>query len=89
MHSALPVVLQLVLLLLTGNAMAARAAERPNILFMLADDWGWGDVGVCENPITPPTPTPLLPSSPRACHFVSEACFFWWATLTCCVATTA
>eukprot|EP01060_Flectonema_neradi_P013995 TRINITY_DN20709_c0_g1_i1.p1 TRINITY_DN20709_c0_g1~~TRINITY_DN20709_c0_g1_i1.p1 ORF type:complete len:531 (+),score=90.16 TRINITY_DN20709_c0_g1_i1:67-1593(+) len=31
--------------MLSALVAAATAASRPNVLFILADDWGWGDVG--------------------------------------------
>jgi N-acetylgalactosamine-6-sulfatase len=31
-------------------AVAVQAAERPNILFILADDWGWGDLSCHGHP---------------------------------------
>jgi N-acetylgalactosamine-6-sulfatase len=31
-------------------AVAAQAAERPNILFIFADDWGWGDLSCHGHP---------------------------------------
>jgi arylsulfatase A-like enzyme len=33
----------LLVLLLTSHVAAA--AAKPNIVFILADDWGWGDLG--------------------------------------------
>jgi arylsulfatase A-like enzyme len=33
-----------------ASASAADAAERPNILFIFADDWGWGDLGCHDHP---------------------------------------
>src|SRR5260221_148923 len=32
------------LLLITAFAFVARGADKPNIIFILADDWGWGDL---------------------------------------------
>ncbi|MEM1443997.1 MAG: N-acetylgalactosamine-6-sulfatase, partial [Verrucomicrobiota bacterium] len=29
---------------------AATAAEKPNILFIFADDWGWGDLSCHGHP---------------------------------------
>ncbi|XP_065181104.1 arylsulfatase G-like [Sycon ciliatum] len=40
----------------SGNS---NAAARPNVIFILADDWGWGDVGV-YNPDHPFIRTPYL-----------------------------
>ncbi|MEQ1860092.1 MAG: sulfatase-like hydrolase/transferase [Chthoniobacteraceae bacterium] len=31
-------------------SFAARAAEKPNIVFIFADDWGWGDLGCHGHP---------------------------------------
>jgi arylsulfatase A-like enzyme len=33
-----------IMMIYTVNALAT--ATKPNFVFMLADDWGWGDVGV-------------------------------------------
>jgi len=41
----------LVLLLLALATPTARAAERPNILFCLADDWGWPHAGAYGDPV--------------------------------------
>ncbi len=46
------------IVLLLGFVLAAGAAEKPNILFILADDLGYGDVG-CYNPESK-VPTPHL-----------------------------
>ena len=31
-------------------AVSIQAAERPNILFIFADDWGWGDLSCHGHP---------------------------------------
>ncbi len=33
-----------------GIVASTQADERPNIVFIFADDWGWGDLGVHEHP---------------------------------------
>ncbi|MSU26510.1 MAG: sulfatase, partial [Pedosphaera sp.] len=50
---------QLLLLSLLAGALAASAATKPNILLIISDDHGWGDVGVngCKD-----IPTPHLDS---------------------------
>ena len=42
--------LRLLLLGILVPLLAARGADRPNILFILADDWGWGDLGCHGHP---------------------------------------
>ncbi|MHC4995445.1 MAG: sulfatase family protein, partial [Planctomycetota bacterium] len=41
--------LVIVSLTLVGNAFHTRAQDRPNVLIILADDFGWGDTS-CNNP---------------------------------------
>jgi N-acetylgalactosamine-6-sulfatase len=45
----------LIPLLLITSACSAFAAERPNILFIYADDWGWGDLA-CHGHLELKTP---------------------------------
>ena len=40
----------ILLLLLISVALCTSAAERPNILFIFADDWGWGDLSCHGHP---------------------------------------
>lgn len=39
------VLLCAVLCLLHGPTFAAQSAPKPNVLFILVDDFGWGDLG--------------------------------------------
>ncbi len=40
----------LILSVVSLGAIAAEAAEQPNILFIFADDWGWGDLSCHGHP---------------------------------------
>jgi N-acetylgalactosamine-6-sulfatase len=40
----------LVVLLLAGRAAPSAAETRPNIVFIFADDWGWGDLSCHDHP---------------------------------------
>jgi len=59
-RSRLMPLLQLLLLVAVGSILvtgtAAVAAERPNILFCIADDWGWPHAGAYGDPVVQ-TPT--------------------------------
>lgn len=59
-----------VLVVLTCHAKcAAKAASKPNFLFILADDTGWGDIGYNKNYLQPPAGggnfTPNPPRTPN------------------------
>ncbi len=55
MRTALPVFCVWVLVV-SGSATAAEPAARPNILFAIADDWGWPHAGAYDDPVVK-TPT--------------------------------
>jgi len=40
----------LAIILTLSAAIQCRSAERPNIVFIFADDWGWGDLGCHGHP---------------------------------------
>ena len=40
----------------------SHAAEKPHIIFMMVDDWGWANVGYHRNPPTPEVVTPNIDS---------------------------
>ena len=40
----------LILLSAAHSTSQARAAEKPDILFIFADDWGWGDLSCHGHP---------------------------------------
>jgi N-acetylgalactosamine-6-sulfatase len=44
------ILLAAILLALAVPAMAVHAADQPNIVFIFADDWGWGDLGCHGHP---------------------------------------
>jgi len=61
--------------LIAANAPSATAAERPNLVFMMADDLGWADVGFHGGP----APTPVLDRLARESleltqHYVAPVC---------------
>ena len=61
----------LLLLTLLGNALPAGAAEpkRPNIVVMVADDWGFSDVGSFGSEIATPNLDALARSGMRFSNF--------------------
>ncbi|NJN71209.1 MAG: sulfatase-like hydrolase/transferase [Nitrospira sp.] len=44
------IIVLLALASIAGSALNSVAAEKPNVLFILADDLGWGDLGCYGNP---------------------------------------
>jgi len=56
-------------LVATATSLCAAAAPRPHILFILADDLGWGDVGFHGSPIKTPTLDALAASGARLEQF--------------------
>ncbi len=51
-----PQIALLALAVVTGSAQAAEAAAKPNIIVILADDFGWGSLGCYGAPATLKTP---------------------------------
>ena len=43
-----------------GCSTVASAAQKPNLVFMLVDDWGWANVGYHRNPPTKEVVTPNI-----------------------------
>ena len=55
--------------------MTHQATERPNILFILADDLGWGDVSYHGSPIRTPSIDRLASTGVELdCHYVCPLC---------------
>ena len=51
MKNKMIVIIAVAVLLLLGSVAAVQAKEsRPNILFIFADDWGWGDLSCHGHP---------------------------------------
>ena len=48
-------VLILTAILLCGGLLPVSAAERPNVVILLADDLGWKDIGCYGGPVKTPT----------------------------------
>ena len=44
--------ISVIILMVAGSVFTGRleAAEKPNILFIFADDWGWGDLSCHGHP---------------------------------------
>jgi hypothetical protein len=57
-----PVTLLPLLLAIAAPALAAEM--RPNVLFIYADDWGWGDRGLLFHGLLPPRIRPHLVLAP-------------------------
>lgn len=60
---------------LVGNEAAAEAAPRPNIVFILADDLGWADIGYHDSQIDTPRLDKLAAGGARfEAHYVYPTC---------------
>ncbi|MBW2472074.1 MAG: sulfatase-like hydrolase/transferase [Deltaproteobacteria bacterium] len=54
-------IVSLVALVVTLASSPARAAEKPNIVYILVDNWGWGDISIQGSS----TPTPRIDAFAR------------------------
>ena len=52
----------LFLLLTVGQYLQSQAADKPHVVFMLVDDWGWANVGYHRDPPTREVDTPNMDS---------------------------
>ena len=51
-----------VLLLIASQYLESEAADKPHVVFMLVDDWGWANVGYHRDPSTREVDTPNIDS---------------------------
>ena len=51
-----------VLLLIASQYLESQAADKPHVVFMLVDDWGWANVGYHRDPPTREVDTPNIDS---------------------------
>lgn len=58
------------LAMFAGSSAAASAADKPNVVYLLADDLGWGDLGVNGGSIPTPTIDKLFKDGVRLDNFM-------------------
>lgn len=69
-HNGLPL-LAAAIILLWAAGLAGAAEQRPNVIVLLADDLGWGDIGCYGGPVKTPTLDSLAANGVRFTDFHS------------------
>ena len=58
----IPVIFLLTILMTSNGQEQQEKAEKPHIVFLLVDDWGWANAGYHRNPPTKEVVTPNMDS---------------------------